>query len=85
MTGQKYNGWVNYETWKLNLNLTNEEGIYLDIKEKVKEGISEDDLKEYLEELYKFNEVGYKIIDFWSYNEWNEIYFNDIIDSFKED
>lgn len=33
---QQYEGWANYETWCVNLWLTNDEGLYNDVRELVR-------------------------------------------------
>ena len=75
---KKYNGWSNYETWKLALNLDNDEGSYNSVRDRDKEWGC-DELKEWLEEFCNeinsedIQEVGYKLCDFWSFHEWAEI------------
>lgn len=81
---KKYNGWTNYETWKLALNLDNDEGVYRDVRVRNTEWTG-DELKEYLEEAFEFEDVGYKICDFWSYHEWNEIDFDAVAESINVD
>jgi hypothetical protein len=76
-----YNGYSNYETWLLCLNIDNEEYLYTEINNIVDEqkGIMDtydmgNMIKEYLEELF-FNEEYniYKICDTWTTRDWNEI------------
>jgi len=55
--GEKYNGWANYETWKMHLNLTNEEGLYNSSRAVIKETEGEDyekaqALKEWVEQTF---------------------------------
>lgn len=38
----RYNGWSNYETWAVNLWLTDDEGIYECIKEWAREALQQD-------------------------------------------
>lgn len=81
-----YNGWTNYETWKLALNLDNDEFWYGDIRRlanRAGDKFDGDYLKTYLEEAIEFESVGYKLCDFWSYNEWEEIDFDEVADSIK--
>ena len=37
---KKYNGWTNYETWNVNLFITNEEGYYRTMIDILKKGVS---------------------------------------------
>lgn len=37
MSDNRYNGWANYETWNVNLWLTNDEGTYSMLTEAVEE------------------------------------------------
>ena len=52
---QKYNGWANYETWAVNLWLTNDEESYNKAQRVVDESEDENEaaenLKEYIENL----------------------------------
>lgn len=76
-----YNGYTNYETWKLCLNLDNTQWLY-------EESLNFDhwrDLKEWLEEMFHYKDVGYKIEDFWSYNEWNEVNWFEVFETRTED
>ena len=51
---KKYNGWANYETWAVNLWLSNDQGSYLTVRELCQEEEEEYEgsqkLKEYVEE-----------------------------------
>ena len=77
MTDESYNGYTNYETWKLCLNLDNDEGLYNIFKDYRGSYL---DLKNELEELFEVSN-GYKIEDFWSYNEWNEIDWIEVLET----
>ena len=80
----KYNGWANYETWKLALNIDNDEGLYnwaLKMAELLGEDFNGEYLKGYLEEIAEFKDVGYKLCDFWSCNEWREIDFEEVAEA----
>tara|TARA_R100000306_G_C4346821_1_gene128056 strand:+ start:691 stop:987 length:297 start_codon:yes stop_codon:yes gene_type:complete len=91
-----YNGWINYDTWKLKLNIDNDEGLYNIFKELMEESIKngtiddidEEYIKEYCEELAeysdKFNSFRFGF-DSWSWFEWENIHFNDILVSLKRD
>ena len=79
---EEYNGYTNYETWKLCLNLDSDEGLYNCYKDF--EG-NENDLKQNIEECFKVDN-GYKVsYDFWSYNEWQEIDWEEVLSTRKED
>jgi len=82
MKQEKYNGYTNFETWKLCLNIDNEEFLYKELRNF--KG-SADDLRVHLEERFEFEDVGYKIVDFWSYNEWKEINWEEVIETRKEE
>lgn len=65
-----YNGWVNYETWLLALNVDNEQGLYESTRELIKKTRDMEvcdaakEIKNYLEELTYNEECGiYKICD----------------------
>lgn len=83
-TNSSYQGWSNYETWKLALNLDNDEFIYRETRRMAHlegENFTGDFLKDWLEEQFEFHEVGYKIADFWSYNEWQEVDFDEVAEA----
>ena len=40
MTDKKHSGWTNYETWNVNLWLSNDEGLYQALLKAVKDGQS---------------------------------------------
>lgn len=94
MTHEKYNGWSNYETWLLNLNLTTEQGIYESTVDYVQVDLTfkyEFDFerikafKEYLESLYYIEKYSvYCIFDTWTGRDWNKINFKEIYDTFKD-
>jgi len=76
-----YNGWSNYETWKLALNIDNDEGLYNESRSRA---WTPGELRDWLEEAFAFQDVGYKICDFWSFNEWKEIDFDEVADYLTE-
>jgi hypothetical protein len=38
-----YNGWTNYETWCVNLWLSNDEGLYNDVREMARQAVADDE------------------------------------------
>jgi len=76
-----YNGYTNYETWKLCLNLDNNENLYNYYKNYKGDYT---DLKDEIEHDFEV-ENGYKIEDFWSYNEWKEINWEEVLETRKEE
>ena len=98
MSDEKYNGWNNYETWLLKLNLDNDSGTYNMCQEWFKENyeITEtekpdtykiaDSFKEFLEEIFFVEEHNiYKICDTWTFRDWQEIDFIEIVESYIEE
>jgi len=90
MTDEKYNGWVNYETWLMNLNLTNEESLYNHTLEIVKENSEKGDydigeeLKNWIEESFYVEEYDiYKICDTWTTRDFQEIHWTEIAASLR--
>ena len=90
---ERYNGWVNYETWLMGLVLSNEESLYNAVLELLEENKEESDyhkadlLKEWIEELF-YNE-DFSIIrvdcETWTLRDFQEIDFIEIVRSFKEE
>ena len=86
----QYNGWSNYETWLMNLNLTNEQGIYNEIHSMAKHQSDDyklgEQLKDYIEELF-YNEDSqtYKICDVWTNRDFQEIDWYEIAQSLREE
>ena len=91
-----FSGWQNYDTWKLKLNIDNDEGLYNIFKslmeESIKDGsideIDEDYIKEYCEELAIWSDEfgAFRFgFDSWSYYEWENIRFDEIVNSLKRD
>ena len=88
MEDTSYNGYTNYETWLICLNIDNEQGLYNSINDLVTEYFNEthedrdtldlytlgNRIKEYLEELFYIESCSvYKICDTWTYRDWQEI------------
>jgi len=90
----KYNGWTNYESWLLKLNLDNDHSLYLMCQEYF-EDVDLDtttiyevgqSFKEYLEELFFIEEHSIiKICDTWTWRDWAEINFYEIIQAFIDE
>ena len=92
MSEEGYNGWTNYETWLLALNVDNDQGLYNLTRDFIKKTKSKDvwdaakELKEQLEEITYNEECDiYKICDNWTQRDWNEINFNEIVKSWREE
>jgi len=94
MEHKEYNGWYNYETWLLALNVNNDHGLYDARREMVKEGTEKnmsvqeiaDILKDWLEELSHIDEHGiYKLSDSWTYRDWSEINWDEIAEAWIAD
>jgi len=92
MSEEGYNGWTNYETWLLALNVDNDQGLYNFSRDLIKQTKSMDvwdaakELKEQLEELTYNEECDvYKICDNWTQRDWKEINFNEIVKSWREE
>jgi ferritin len=94
MTDEKYNGWTNYETWLMNLVLTNEQSLYNTITELVEQYNPLDDydlgdrLKEYIEENFTEPNTDDQIIhvdcERWTLRDFQEINWTEIATSFRE-
>lgn len=89
---EEYNGWTNYETWLLALNVDNDQGLYEMSREIIKETRGMDlydaakELKEQLEELTYSEECDiYRICDNWTHRDWGEINFSEIVKSWREE
>ena len=82
-----HNGWSNYETWLVNLWLTNDEGLY----ERTKEALavhhhddrSEDRLKDFVEELAQEGQEGFRL-DLIN-AALSEVNWGELVRSFAED
>jgi len=87
---EKYNGWTNYETWLMAINLTNDEVLYNECLNIIKNGndISEKAqlLKEFVEDTFYVEKYGiYKIEDKWTTRDFNEINWEEIAESLSKD
>ena len=87
---EQYNGWTNYETWLMALNIDNSEGLQhavLEYLEPLQE-INQNDLKDYIEEMIAIECQGilmYKIFDSWSEREFNNIDWYELLEAYKRD
>ena len=83
-----YNGYTNYETWLVCLNIDNEQGLYNSVNDLVTDYLNETHydretadkyhlgnmIIEYLEELFSDEELGVvHICDTWTWRDWQEI------------
>ena len=91
MSEEGYNGWTNYETWLLALNVDNDQSLYNFTRDFIKQTKSIDvwdtakKLKDQLEELTYNEECDiYKICDNWTQRDWHEINFSEIVKSWRE-
>ena len=91
MDNTSYNGYTNYETWLLCLNIDNEQGIYDAVNEFVEDNNELDNydlgdkLKEFLEEWFFIEEYNiYKICDTWTFRDWHEINWTELAETRRE-
>jgi len=78
---EPYNGWTNYETWLLVVNLDNEENLHNNVKEWFMSLDKPFDIykvanifREWLEENFWVEDHNiFKICDTWTYRDWQEI------------
>lgn len=85
---KKYNGWTNFETWQVALNIDNDEGVYHMSRDAIKDGTIHDgeSYKEWFKEIAESKEEGYyKLFDGWSENELKEVNWEEIYKSHKEE
>lgn len=96
MAEEGYNGWRNYETWLLKLNLDNDHGTYsmmIDMVHDLLEGNEDCDaydlgqaIKYNLEGLFYIEEHNiYKISDVWTTRDWAEIDWSEIAQAYIDD
>lgn len=83
---EEYNGYSNYETWLMSLNLDNEQPLNEMVME-IANGSGDtydkaQELKQRIEELFYNEQLGiYKICDSWTDRDFQEIDFTEIIES----
>ena len=92
MSEEGYNGWTNYETWLLALNVDNDQGLYNFTRDLIKQTKPMDvwdaarELKQQLEDIAYDEKCDiYKICDNWTQRDWNEINFSKIVKSWREE
>ena len=90
MTDEQYNGWANYETWLMALNIDNSEGLQQEVLDYLEppQEINQNDLKDYIEEMIAIECQGilmYKIFDSWSEREFNNIDWYELLEAYKRD
>ena len=86
---KEYNGYTNYETWLLCLNIDNDQGLQSNIKEQVNEYPNADNyelgqnIKEYLEEIFYREDCGIYRIDHdsWTFRDWKEINWKEVAET----
>ena len=74
MSSQEYNGWTNYETWLMALNIDNDQGMQECVLELIYNNsgpyiMTSSDLKDWIEDMIAIECHGtqmYKIFDSWS-------------------
>lgn len=88
---ETYNGYSNYETWLLCLNIDNDQGLYNSINETVETNKSEDDyelgeiIRKNLEELCWVDTYNiYKISDTWTTRDWHDINWREVATTRRE-
>lgn len=88
---ESYNGWGNYQTWKVALNIDNDENLYNESREqirrfRIRKG---EDLKAWFKEIafasYLGEDVLYKVFDTWTKSELNEVDFDEIFTAFNSE
>ena len=90
MDYEKHNGWTNYETWLMNLNLSNDEGLYNSVTEFLKDLKGKEDyekaqaLKDWIEETFSADDI-IKICDSWTLRDFQEIDWIEIIKAWESD
>ena len=84
-----YNGYTNYETWLICLNIDNDEDLYNDVRRAATESSKTHDnyevgreIKEYLEEWFWNEECEtYRISDSWTVRDWKEINWTEVAET----
>jgi hypothetical protein len=83
---EEYNGWTNYETWLLALNLDNSQDMQLATHEAALMAGDSDEFKELISDISFLEEHGiYKIEDVWTERDWQEANWFELWDHFRID
>ena len=87
---EQYNGWTNYETWLMALNINNDQGMQHAVLEYLEppQEINPHDLKDWVEEMISIECHGtqmYKKFDSWSEREFANIDWYELLESYKRD
>lgn len=84
-----YNGYRNYETWLMALNVDNDRGLYEITREAIlnNEIESGTELNDFMAEIVPYSEEWqtYKICDVWSHRDWNEIDFYELFETWRDE
>lgn len=90
MCDETYNGYTNFETWLLSLNIDNDQYLQETVLQIVRENIDYEDydiiqsVKEFLEENFYIEQYGiFHIVDTWTNRDFNEIDFYDLLENWK--
>lgn len=89
---EEYNGWTNYHTWLLRVNIDNEEALQNDVCEQVGNGsiTSHEALKDYLGEMFERPAISgrnyyFEICDLWSRYDWDSINWYEVFAAYQND
>jgi hypothetical protein len=84
----RYNGYANFKTWQVGLNIDNDEGLYIESRDAIKRGDIKDgeSYKEWFKEYTQTKEEGfYKVYDGWSDAELDEVDWNELYETHKKE
>jgi len=93
MSDEGYNGYTNYETWLVCLNIDNDEGLHDDVEQFATELAKDnsllsigDQIQQYLEEAF-WDELTnvIKICDTWDMRSWNKIDWHEVAETRLEE
>ena len=86
---EQYNGWTNYETWLMALNINNDQCMQESVLEFAECSTNNaHDLKDWIEEMIAIKCQGiqmYKIFDSWSEREFVNIDWYELFESYQRD